>query len=277
MSYRNIQSRPPRLDSTNVQPNKLEDLGFGILERVMVENRDFLIKVSTNRGQTAYLLIDTPSFKYDNSVIEARFNPSKANRSIPSISHKAGVFRDIRPEAIGAVIDTGNTITVIETDLDGINRVDHLFVLEKENSLNNLEPISYPLFSLRETLEQPEQIIDWIDIVTHRLRKSELITNDKNMERLGDAIDQLGPAFDSFRDVQNQAYEKVYLSLKSLNQTNPDKRNPSIVSQLRQRHDLVPNLLRIEQRIGSISEEILDQINEIKTFTQYLRQVSESL
>ena len=176
------------------------------------------VKAINQKGQKVYILIDAagfnPNLKQDVTIMELN-----NNGTVP-YSLKLGTFNHAGLEVSGVAFECGvDTIcTLIRGEIDA-PPTEHNYSFANAIS-NDHSLVAYPVVKLSEIIADNKTVLENVDCVIRRLRKTAYNTELNELNLAYPAIERLENSLNRFNCLKDQAVININRTLTELNQLN---------------------------------------------------------
>ena len=267
----------------------LTDSGYLPLDKILSkDDNDNLmcqyIKVIDATGRTAFVDLDCEGYVSVNAK-DVHVMASSKDVSVVPYSVKMGTYECASNDVCGVAFECDNEVCTLKRTDNSLNPSESVFVHSKvnnqEHGLLSSHPIAYPIVSMSDIKVNPAAVARGIKDSHHRMRMAAFQQIERDAKELTAAATALEQQVARFHNIQHLVSNSLQTTTNQLERIHENyKRSPpstdleraklrSVHYNLRKRHDLVIDDLRLAETVTERTDRIRELIGEIKSLNDY--------
>lgn len=253
------------------------------------------IKAIDPTGRTAFVDLDCEGYVSVGPEDMAVTTASKA--SVLPYSVKMGTYECASSDVCGVAFECDNEICTLKRNEKSLNPSEDVFSTEhkqsgeghKEHGMLSNHPVAYPIVSMSDIKENPDRVACSIRDSHNRMRNVEFNQASRDSSMLVEATNALNNEARRFAISQKSNADKLKTTIDQLETVHETmKRRPPVTDKaranlrsvrynLRRRHDLVIDHLKLSEAVNSRIHRVKELLEEIKTLNDYGDRLFEGL
>ena len=267
----------------------LTDSGYLPLDKILSkDDNDNLmcqyIKVIDATGRTAFVDLDCEGYVSVDPK-DVHLMASSKDVSVVPYSVKMGTYECASNDVCGVAFECDNEVCTLKRTDNSLNPSESVFVHSKvnrqEHGLLSNHPVAYPIVSMSDIKANPAAVARGIKESHHRMRTAGFQQVERDTKELLAATTALEQQVSRFHNIQHlvanslqsttSQLEKIHENYKRSPPTTDSERTKlrSVHYNLRKRHDLVIDDLRLAENVNDRTERIRELVGEIKSLNDY--------
>ena len=242
------------------------------------------IKVIDATGRTAFVDLDCEGYVSVDPK-DVHMVASARDVSVVPYSVKMGTYECASSDVCGVAFECDNEICTLKRTNDSLNPTESVFLHDKTNAhehgMLSSHPIAYPIVSMSDIKANPAMVARGIKDSHKRMRIAAFRQIEKDTKELIEAAKALDQQVARFQNIQHLVSNSLENSTHMLENIHENyKRSPpttdrerknlrSVHFNLRKRHDLVVDDLRLAEDVNTRTTEIKELVGEIKSLNDY--------
>jgi len=254
------------------------------------------IKAVDATGRTTYVDLDCEGYVAVDPEDVAMTSATKA--SVVPYSARIGTYECASSDVCGVAFECDNEICTVKRS-DGsmtpsetvftTSSVSQKFPGHKEHGMLSNHPISYPIVSLSDIKENPERVACSVRDSHNRMRNAAFGQVNRDTTNLLESSNGLNNEVRRFDAKQKSVASKLTSTIEQLETAHEAlKRKPPVTDKaranlrsvrynLRRRHDLVTDHLKLAEAVNSRLDRIKELLGEVKTLNDYSDRLFEGV
>lgn len=254
------------------------------------------IKAVDPTGRTTFVDLDCEGYVAVDPKDMTMAHSSKA--SVLPYSTKMGTYECASSDVCGVAFECDNEICTLKRNNESLtpseavftsSRIDERASGHKEHGMLSNQPIAYPIVSLSDIKENPEKVACSIRDSHNRMRNVSFSQANFQTTNLVDATTALNNEVYWFSASQRMNAGKLTTTIEQLETAHETmKRKPPVTDKgranlrsvrynLRRRHDLVVDHLKLSEAVNSRINRVRELLGEIKTLNDFGDRLFEGL
>jgi hypothetical protein len=256
--------------------HKLEECGLTINRQILSKDRDGSVtspyaKVQSEDGNEMLILLDIPGrLPLDENENPMVMKEEPSDENLPPL---------LDQDVIGiSYVCEGNVCIKLG------ERTQHL----GEISNDGLTQV-YPVVKMSSLVENPTRVTNSAKIASMKLKEQSLINAQSQLKALGSNLSALSQEYNTFLSKQREAANRLMGSISQLEQIKTmynsmrelspvdQQKYDLVLSGLKTRNKLLSELSLIDQKIGKVNKEIVENIEKLNELNNFIATQFSSL